>query len=135
MYPLTVRAVHMVAASCDSLRGVNQNFVNLGVRGYIEVSWWAVFAKDYTLSVQAGLRSLDFDPTQIIAYTNIGHAKWLSGHQADAQTAWLHLKGRKDINGKDYKQVLEEDWQAFEKANVVPPGAFDAARKWLAGAW
>ncbi|MEI7586734.1 hypothetical protein [Runella sp.] len=91
------------------------------------------------MSQEAGLRCFILKPVQTYiwndVYTNIGHAQYLSGNEAEAQTAWFHLKGQKDASDKDYKQVLEEDWQNLEKSGVVALKAFDKARVWLAGAW
>ncbi|MCC6723879.1 MAG: tetratricopeptide repeat protein, partial [Saprospiraceae bacterium] len=135
LYTLTTRAGLLIAVSCDSLKVLDESIFNQCLAEYGSVSWWAVFAKDYALAEQAGLRAIALDETQTYIWTNIGHACYLNGQEAEAKKAWLHLKGQKDANGRDYKEVLEEDWQALEAAGVVLSGAFDAAQKWLEKEW
>lgn len=134
-YTLTVRAGYLLATTFDSLGYLASVISKEAVSQYGSLSWWAVFAKNYTLAEQAGLRCLALDETQIYVWTNIGHARWLSGKESSAKTAWLHLKGKNDGSNRPYSMVLQADWQALESAGVVSPAAFDAARKWLDKQW
>ena len=134
-YAETVRAGLLMASSCDSLRGLDERLLERGASEYGSASWWAIFAQNYALAEKAGLRCLALDASNQYVWTNIGHARYLAGRKAESHEAWLHLKGQKDGEGRDYKAVLEKDWQDLEAAGVVPKGAFDAAREWLAGAW
>ncbi len=134
-YAETVRAGLLMASSFDSLRGVDKDLLELSTSEYGSASKWSIFAQNYALAEKAGLRCLALDASNLSVWTNIGHARYLAGHPAEAHEAWLHLKGQKDGEGRDYKVVLEKDWQDLEAAGVVPKGAFDAARKWLTGAW
>ena len=134
-YAETVRARLLMASSCDSLLGLDESLLEFGASEYGSTSWWAIFAQNYALAEKTGLRCLALDASNQYVWTNIGHARYLAGRPAESHEAWLHLKGQKDGEGRDYKAVLEKDWQDLEAAGVVPKGAFDAAREWLAGAW
>jgi len=134
-YAETVRAGILMASSCDSLRGLDKSLLECGVLEYTNASWWAIFAQNYALAETAGLRCLALDASNQYAWAIIGHARYLAGRPAQAHEAWLQLKGQKDGEGRDYKEILEKDWQDLEAAGGVAKGAFDAARKWLAGAW
>jgi len=47
---------------------------------------------------------------------------------------FLHLKGKKNDGGKDYKLVLEDNFQSLEAEGITHPGMADI-RKWLEREW
>ncbi len=134
LYPLTVRARYLLAVSCDSLKEIDERIFNQSVSEYGSLSWWALFALDYPLAERAALRCLALAPEQIYVYTNLGHAHLLRGDLQKAKAAYLLLKGKKDGGGKDYKIVLEEDFQALEAEGITHKGMAEI-RKWLAEGW
>jgi len=128
-YGLACRAYSSVATTFDSLS--NKKFALIEYRG---LSWWALFARDYPLAERAALRCLALDPEQIYVYTNLGHSHLLRGDIAKAKAAYLPLKGKKDDGGKDYKLVLEEDFQALEAEGITYESMAEI-RKWLREEW
>ena len=127
-------AGRLLAETCDSLQHLDQQIKTLAAQEYTSLSWWALFARDYHLSQRAARRCLALDPEQIWVYTNLGHSQLLRGDITNAKAAYLHLKGKKDGTGKDYKLVLGEDFQALEAEGITHKGMAEI-RKWLREEW
>ncbi len=129
-----VRAGHLLAETCDSLQHLGEQIKTLAMQQYGSLSWWALFYRDYPLAERAALRCLALDPEQLYVYTNLGHAYLLRGDLQNAKAAYLHLKGKKEGGGKDYKIVLAEDFQALEAESITHRDMAEV-RKWLEAEW
>jgi tetratricopeptide (TPR) repeat protein len=118
-YAGMANAVRLLAEGCDNLKGVNKKLLPLAVSQYGILSWWALFAKDYALSEKAARRCLELDETQAYVLTNLGHSQILRGQYNAGMATYEKLKGKKDGEGKDYKQVLLNDLKALEAEGIT----------------
>ena len=120
-FGIVAKAGQLLAEGYDTLKGINVNeqLLPYAVKEYISLSWWALLAKDYSLSEKAALRCLELDNTQEWVLTNLGHSQLLRGHYAVAKATYARLKGKKDSEGKDYKQVLLDDLNALEAEGIT----------------
>jgi len=112
-------ASRLLAESCDKLKGHDEKLTSLGISEYGSLSWWALLAKDYALSEKAALRCLELDKTQEWVLTNLGHSQLLRGQFAAAKATYEKLKGKKDNEGNDYKQVLLDDLSTLEAEGIT----------------
>ena len=118
-YAGVVKAGQLLAEGCDSMKGVDEKLIPIAVSEYGSLSWWALFTKDYTLSEKAAQRCLELDNTQEWVLTNLGHSQLLRGQYAAAKASYEKLKGKKDNEGKDYKQVILDDLKALEAEGIT----------------
>jgi tetratricopeptide (TPR) repeat protein len=118
-YASVVKAGRLLAEGCDHLKGVNEKLFRIAVAQYGSLSWWALFAKDYALSEKAARRCLELDETRAFVLTNLGHSQILRGQYNSGMTTYEKLKGKKDSEGKDYKQVLLNTLTALEAEGIT----------------
>lgn len=133
-YEVLVWTYKLMAGSCDSLYKADLMASQFAMEQYGNLSWWALFSREYLLAERAARRCLELDPEQSWVYINMGHAHLLRSDVKKAKEAYLHLKGKKNDGGKDYKLVLEEDFQALEAEGITHKGMTEI-RKWLEREW
>jgi hypothetical protein len=118
-YPNIAKAGHLLAEACDKLKGINEQLKPIAIAEYGSLSRNALFVKDYALVEKAALRCLDLDKTKEYVYTNLGHSQLLRGQYAAAKTTYQQLKGKKNNEGKAYKQVILDDFKALEAEGIT----------------
>lgn len=132
-YVNVARAGQLLAGTCDSLQHFDPQIKARAIREYGSLSWWALFARDYTFAERAARRCLELDPERSWVQANLGHAYLLQGDLKKAKDAYRPLKGK--TNGsKNYKTTIEEDFQALEAENITHPGMTEI-RTWLREEW
>jgi len=83
------------------------------------LSWYYLFINDYIQSEQSARRALELDNTQIWVKTNLAHALLFQNRFSEAEKIYKELSQILRDN-KPYTQVLLEDFEALEKAGVIP---------------
>jgi cation transport regulator ChaC len=114
-----VKAGQLLAESCDNLKGTNDKILSVAVLAYGSLSWEALFAKNYALAERVALRCLELDKTQEWVLTNLGHSQLLRGQYDNAKTTYGKLKGKKNNENKDYKQVLLNDMNELAAEGIT----------------
>ena len=59
------------------------------------------------------------DETNTNIYPNLGHSQLLRGQYAAAIIIYEQLKDKKDNGGKDYKQVILDDFKKLEAEGIT----------------
>ena len=70
-------------------------------------------------SEKAALRCLELDKTKESVYTNLGHSQLLSGQYDKAKKIYTQLKGKKNDEGRDFKQVILENFKKLEAEGIT----------------
>ncbi|MDX2248675.1 MAG: tetratricopeptide repeat protein [Bacteroidia bacterium] len=108
----------------------NTGLLSLLSQQYGNLSWYALFVKDYALAESSAKKALELDNTQLYVYTNLGHSYLMRGRYQEAQEAYKPLLGKKDDSGKPYEQIILEDLAVLEKEGVTHPDV-QKIKKWL----
>jgi tetratricopeptide (TPR) repeat protein len=117
-YANVMKAGQLLAESCDKLRDWDDEIKKSAISEYVSLSWWALFVKDFILAEKAARRCLELDKTQEYVLTSLGHSQLLRGQYQAARATYEKLKGKKDGAGKDYKDLLLQDFQDLEAAGI-----------------
>ena len=84
------------------------------------LSWHYLFIKDYKKSEQSASQALKLDNTQTWVKTNLAHAFLFRNRFSKAEKIYKELSLIKRNEKFTYKQILLEDFEALEKAGVIP---------------
>ena len=90
-----------------------------------------MFTHEYAQAERAARRCLALDAQQTLVKTNLAHALLFQNKDAAAQAEYNALKTQKDAEGKSYRALLKEDFDALEKAGLDKK-QLDKAQKWIA---
>jgi tetratricopeptide (TPR) repeat protein len=118
-YVNLVKSLQLLSESCYKLKDINENLLLPTVKGFGSLSYWTLFIRDYELAEKSALRCLELDKTQEFAYSNLGHSQLLRGQYTAAKTTYEQLKGKKDKEGKHYKQIILDDFKALEAEGIT----------------
>jgi len=88
---------------------------------YGQLSWYYLFTRDFNLAEQAVRKSLKIDSTQTWVKTNLAHALLFEGKTAEAEIIYTELANTIYYNEDTYAATLLDDFEQFDKANIVPP--------------
>jgi len=117
-YAIVAQAGQRLAEGCEKLKDVNEELLPKAVEQYGGLSWWALLAKDYALSEKAASRCLELDKTQERVIANHGHSQLLRGQYDKARATYSKLKGKKNGEGKNYKEILLKDFAYLEAEGI-----------------
>jgi len=84
-----------------------------------QLSWYALFARQYADALNAAERSIKLKPS-LNEETNHAHALMLLGRSADAKAIYLAHKGE-PLNGKNWEEVIADDFAKLRKAGIESP--------------
>ena len=84
------------------------------------LSWHYLFIKDYKKSEQSARKALKLDNTQTWVKTNLAHALLFQNKFSKAEKIYTELSLIKRNENTTYKQILLDDFEALEKAGVIP---------------
>jgi tetratricopeptide (TPR) repeat protein len=84
-----------------------------------QLSWYALFARQYADALDAAERSLKLKP-DLAEETNHAHALMMLGRTAEAKALYLAHKG-KPLQGKTWQQVIGDDFDKLRKARIESP--------------
>jgi tetratricopeptide (TPR) repeat protein len=84
------------------------------------LSWEALFARDFNKAYDAATRSIKLDPSDPVPITNQAHALMLLGRTEEARAIYLAHKGE-SLQGKTWERVISEDFAKLRKAGITHP--------------
>jgi predicted Zn-dependent protease len=93
---------------------------DLTASALIELSWYALFARQYATALDAAERSTKLKPDDLVPETNRAHALMLLGRITEAKTIYLAHKGE-PLNGKTWEQIIADDFARLRKAGITHP--------------
>ena len=87
------------------------------------VTWYALFAKEFTKALTIADRSHALFPDDLVIETNRAHALMFMGHDEEAKMLYLAHKGERlpRVNNKLWEQAIVEDYEDFRKASLTHP--------------
>ncbi|HNE27717.1 MAG TPA: tetratricopeptide repeat protein, partial [Saprospiraceae bacterium] len=133
--PIAVAATRIAAESSDHLKDRSPEMKQDATINYNNLAWLALFTGEYDLAERSARRCLEIDPDFYHANARLGYALLLQGKEKPARKAFGELKGRTDMKGRPYRDVLLAQFDVIESnATSSPPGGWDDIRKWV-GKW
>jgi len=87
------------------------------------VTWYALFAKEFTKALTIADRSHALFPDDLVIETNRAHALMFMGHDEEAKMLYLAHKGERlpRVDNKLWEQAIVEDYEDFRKASLTHP--------------
>jgi tetratricopeptide (TPR) repeat protein len=96
---------------------------------YGNISWCYLFTKEFALAEQAAQTALATDSTQIWVKTNLAHALLCQRKTSAAENIYKELAQTVNQNGKLFGQSLLDDFDALEKASIIPRSQKNKAKR------
>jgi tetratricopeptide (TPR) repeat protein len=118
-YEAIVKIRLLIAESADKIKNVDKKMLSVAIGSYNNLAWSALLAKDFSRSEKAALRCLELDKTKDEALMTLGHSQLLRGQYTAAKTTYEQLKGKKDNEGKNYKELILDDFKYFEAKGIT----------------
>ncbi len=84
------------------------------------VSFAALFARDYKAALAAADRAISLEPGDLNPHTNRAHALMFLGRTAEAKTVYLAHRGEK-MNGHDWNYFIADDFKQLRAAGISHP--------------
>jgi tetratricopeptide (TPR) repeat protein len=86
------------------------------------VSWAALFARDFDKARLASRRAAELAPDLIWVKTNLAHALMFLNRTDEARTIYFEFRGKIALsNGRTWEQAVIDDFEIFRKAGLVNP--------------
>ena len=90
------------------------------VSTYGNLSYYYLFSKKFTKSIEVAKQALAIDPTQVWIKTNLAHALLFSEQYEEAKTIYNSIKNIEDKPEKRlFSEVLLDDFDVLEKNGIT----------------
>ena len=119
-----------LAKSLEILVGIIKDSPAEAAKLYGDLSQCKLFARQYAAAEQSARHGLSLDPSQTWINVNLAHALLFQNKDAEAKKIYDALKIQKYTDGRSYRDVLAEDYNALEKMGLEKK-QLDKARKWV----
>jgi uncharacterized protein YecT (DUF1311 family) len=115
---LRLSNAHVVETEAEEIK-TNGNAGKNTASALANLSWEALFARDFKKAHDAAARSSNLD-SNLVPETNRAHALMLLGRTAEAKDIYLAHKGE-TLNSKKWERVIAEDFALLRKAGITDP--------------
>jgi len=112
---------------CEEALEIHRKFADENPKVYVKnvaetlgnLSGYYLFTKEYLKSEQSARKALELDGASF-AKTNLAHALLFQNHFSEAEKIYKELSQTVYRNNETYTQILLDDFDALEKAGVIP---------------
>jgi len=97
-----------------------QGYLPFFAVSYADLSKCYLYNKEYTQTERYARMALDIDSNASIAKLNLAHALLFQNHLPEAENLYIELSKTVDEEGENYTKMIYDDFDAFEKAGIIP---------------
>ncbi len=116
---LKLSEAHVAATEADEIKKEGKAG-KLTAGALIGLSWEALFAREFSKSLDASERAIKLSPNDLVPVTNQAHALMLLGRTDEAKAIYLAHKGE-PLQGKTWEKVISEDFGKLHQAGITHP--------------
>jgi tetratricopeptide (TPR) repeat protein len=98
-------------------------------QGFVQLAWYQVLTKDGTGAEASARYALQVTPSDPAATVNLAHALLLNGKPGEAEALYRRVSGSNASDGRSFRDIILEDFDAMEKAGVGNPGLAEMRAK------
>jgi len=115
----TISRQHAAATEADEVKETGKAGKRTAA-ALIGLSWGALFAHEFSKSLDASERAIKLSPNDLVPVTNQAHALMFLGRAAEAKAIYLAHKGE-PLQGKTWEKVISEDFGKLRQAGITHP--------------
>ena len=109
----------ILAISYDSVNQFSNSYIVKTLDNYKKIAWFYILLRNYQEVEKIVLKGFEISPNEKSLLQFLGHSQLLRGKYSEAKASYEKLKGKKDSEGKDYKQALLNDFKALEAEGIT----------------
>jgi uncharacterized protein YecT (DUF1311 family) len=87
----------------------------------VGVSWYALFAQEYSEALAASSRAVELNPPELAALTNKAHALMFLGNDDEARKIYRAHRGEKVDDKRTWNETIIGDFAGLRKAGLSNP--------------